>query len=124
MEIRLHTFAFQPNKGGYQQDHMRFGFDKPVVQAIVVMRGYQVAYTDGDHELGEVTVLLRSEIMNNSPDGPEVVVYATLGLRDWSGSWDDRYSGKIDMCLFAETRRPIPPSGGDLPDEPEPPVEA
>ena len=122
MEVRLHTFPFEPNNGGYQEQHMRFAFDKPVVQAIAVMRGYQVAYANGDHELGEVTVRLRSMIVNHAPDGPEVVVYATLGLRDYSGSWDDSFSGAIDMCLFAETRRPIPTNPGGLPEEPEGPV--
>jgi hypothetical protein len=122
MEIRLHTFEFGPHKGGLNQMSQRFGFTRPVSRAIAVLRGYKVAFVDDDHEFGQLTVQLASEINNATPDGPEVVVTGTLGLRDFSGSWDDRYSGTIDLCLIAETNRVIDPPTGIGP-EIEPPTE-
>lgn len=122
MEIRLHTFEFGPHKGGLNQMSQRFGFTRPVSRAIAVLRGYKVAFVDDDHEFGQLTVQLASEINNTTPEGPEVVVTGTLGLRDFSGSWDDRYSGTIDLCLIAETNRVIDPPTGIGP-EIEPPTE-
>jgi hypothetical protein len=122
MEIRYHTFPFLSDKGGPRQQHMRFAFTDPVVQAAVFLKGYSVNFSDGDHELGQLTVQLDTQIVNHAPDGPEVVVYATLGLRD-SGSFDDKYAGSIDMCLLAETRRIRPPIVGPEVVEIEPVVE-
>jgi hypothetical protein len=122
MEIRLHTFDFLPHKGSLNQQRHRFAFTEPVARAVAVLRGYRVAFVDDDHELGQITVQLASEIMNSLPDGPEVVVHAVLGLRDFSGSWDDRYSGAIDMCLIVETGRRLP-SPIEVGPEIEPPIE-
>lgn len=122
MEIRLHTFEFDAYKGGLHELQQRFSFSKPVAKAGAVLRGYNVRFVDGDHHFGQLTVQLRSEIVNHSPDGPEVVVYAVLGLRDFSGSWDDRFSGTIDMCLFFETGPDFRPPFDDRP-EVQPPIE-
>ena len=37
-----------------------------------------------------------------------VVVTATLGLRDWSGNWDDTYFGNIEFAVLADLA-PVPP---------------
>jgi hypothetical protein len=123
MEIRLHTFTFEPHKGGLHEQRHRFAFSRPVAKAGTVLRGYSAQFVDGDHHFGQLTVSLRSEIVNDAPDGPEVVVYAVLGLRDFSGSWDDRFSGTIDMCLFFEMGLDIHLPFEDTP-EIEPPLEA
>jgi len=111
MEFRDYTFDFPPNKGGPQSQHMRFGFREPIASASAVLTGYSASFVDGDHELGQMSVLVGAQIVNHAPDGPEVVVNALLGLRDFSGSWDDRFTGQIHVCLIAipeSSRRPPP----------------
>jgi hypothetical protein len=109
MEFRDHIFEFLPAKGGPQLQHMRFGFRDPIAYASALLTGYSAGFVDGDHELGQLSVQLGTQIVNSTPDGPEVVVNALLGLRDFSGSWDDRFQGKIHVCLIAipeSSRRP------------------
>jgi hypothetical protein len=101
MEFRDYIFEFLPSKGGPQSQHMRFAFKEPIAQASAVLTGYSASFVDGDHELGQLSVQLGTQIVNHAPDGPEVVVNALLGLRDFSRSCDDRYTGKIHVCLIA-----------------------
>ena len=122
MEIRGHLFEFQAFKGSTHHMQHRFAFTKPVARASAVLRGWSAQFVDGDHHLGQLTVQLRTEIVNNAPDGPEIVLHAVLGLRDFSGSWDDRYAGSIDAVVFYEFGLDIHPPFEDSP-EPEPPLE-
>jgi hypothetical protein len=117
MEFREYVFEFPPAKGGPQSQHMRFGFREPIAQASALMTGYSASFVDGDHELGQLSVQLGTQIVNHAPDGPEVVVNALLGLRDFSGSWDDRFQGKIYVTLMAipESSRRPPILGTPLP---------
>jgi hypothetical protein len=123
MEIRKWTFEFPAHKGGPQSQTHRFAFTYPVGEASALLTGYGLRYVDSDHEVGQITVQLYHEVQNDAPDGPEVVVRAVLGLRDFSGTWDDRYSGEIHTTLIVERQRRIGPVLGDVP-EIEPPIEA
>ena len=45
-------------------------------------------------------------------NGDAVTVNVTYGLRDWSGNWDDDYSGDIE---FAVSQNSFPPHRRDAP---------
>ena len=36
------------------------------------------------------------------PNGANVVVSATFGLRDWSGDWDDKYDGQVFFTVVGD----------------------
>lgn len=71
-----------------------------VSSASAVLTGFNVQFSsdDGDHHLGNLDVRLRADLLNST----NVRVTATFGLRDWSGSWDDRYEGQIFFAVVGE----------------------
>jgi hypothetical protein len=109
MEVRNYTFQFDSHTGGPQQQQMRFAYTKPIEQASAVLQGYDARFVDGDHHLGELQIQFATTIVNDAPDGPEVVVTATFGLRDWSGNWDDPYAGSVQFCLITENQSQFRP---------------
>jgi hypothetical protein len=48
--------------------------------------------------LGNLDVRLDAALL----DSTNVRVTATFGLRDWSGSWDDRYEGQTSFSVVGE----------------------
>ena len=72
----------------------------PVTSASALLTGFNVQFSsnDGDHHLGNLDVRLSTAILS----GSDVRVTATFGLRDWSGSWDDRYEGQIFFAVVGE----------------------
>lgn len=71
-----------------------------VTSASAVLTGFNVQFSsdDGDHHMGNLDVRLRADLMTSTT----VRVTATFGLRDWSGSWDDRYEGQIFFSVIGE----------------------
>jgi hypothetical protein len=71
-----------------------------VTTASAVLTGFNVQFSsnDGDHHLGNLDVRLSASILS----GNTVRVTATFGLRDWSGSWDDKYEGQIFFSVIGE----------------------
>lgn len=71
-----------------------------ISSASAVLTGFNVQFSsdDGDHHLGNLDVRLRTDLLT----GTSVRVTATFGLRDWSGSWDDRYEGQIFFSVIGE----------------------
>lgn len=71
-----------------------------VSSASAVLTGFNVQFSsnDGDHHLGNLDVRLQADLLNST----NVRVTATFGLRDWSGSWDDKYEGQIFFSVIGE----------------------
>ena len=44
----------------------------------------------------------RSRLAASLLNSTNVRVTATFGLRDWSGTWDDRYEGQIFFSVVGE----------------------
>jgi hypothetical protein len=79
-------------------------FPTAVQNAAVGLTGYTVAYgNNDDHHVGLINVAVDSAISSNV-----VLVTATLGLRDWSGNWDDTYFGSVEFAVLAELAA-VPP---------------
>jgi hypothetical protein len=113
VEIRERSFNFPQTSGsGPQSAEATIPFPRAVLRAAVGITGYSATFGDeDDHQLGRLTVEVRSEISAANPN--DVIVRGTFGLRDWSGEWDDRYSGNIQYVLLAELEAVAPPLPGE-----------
>lgn len=60
-----------------------FNFTKSVEKAIAGLGGMTFGYTDGDHHLGKVDVILDTNIDD------VVIVTATFGVHDYPANYDD-----------------------------------
>jgi hypothetical protein len=80
-------------------------FPTAVSDAAVGITGYTVAFDQGggDHNVGLIDVQVSFTINDNV-----VIVHSELGLRDWSGNWDDAYYGSIEFTVLADLA-PVPP---------------
>src|SRR5258707_1316466 len=86
-------------------------FSRNVNTAAVGITGYKVGYVQGhDRPMGSIEIRVESITTANV-----VTVTATLGLRDWSGNWDDAYQGTIEFAVIAELQpATAPPPRADL----------
>ena len=85
-------------------------FPRTVKAAAAGLAGYTIAFSGGDHHVGRLEVRLDAAINANT-----VTVNATLGLRDWSGNWDDQYDGTVEFAVVAELQSATaPPPRTDL----------
>ena len=112
MEIRESSFNFpRSREDGAQSASQTVTFPRAVSLVAVGITGYSATFEDDDHELGRLTVETNAVI--DADDATRVNVTGTFGLRDWSGEFDDFFSGNIQWALLAELV-PVPtPSPGD-----------
>lgn len=74
------------------------------------LSGYQLGYSGSDHHVGTLDVRLDTSLNANV-----VTVTGTIGVRDWSGTWDDDYEGTIEFVVLADLESPTaPPPRTDL----------
>lgn len=112
MDIRTSAFDFpRTGEAGPIGAQASFTFPRRVLRATVGMAGYAAAFEGDDHHLGRLTVELRSSI--DAADDTRVTVDGSFALRDWSGEFDDDYSGRIDYVVLAELAPLAPPFPGD-----------
>jgi hypothetical protein len=71
-----------------------------ISNAVAVLTGHALAFADmEDHKFGGAIVQVSCK---RNPDEKSVKVTATLGLRDWSGNWDDAYAGEVRFAVISE----------------------
>ncbi len=87
-------------------------FDYPVIQATALLTGTDFRFSEDDHHLGRVDVKVDATVSGNT-----VTVTATFGLRDWSGSWNDKYEGTVYFAVIAEVQIPVPRASTLVPAE-------
>jgi len=112
MEIRTGTVFISPSKGYGPQERVAapIVFPREVQNALVGITGYSAGFRGKDHHLGRLAVTARHQIVLNT-----VSVTVSLGLRDWSGEWDDEYTGIVNFVVLAELAAATdPPSRPDL----------
>jgi len=100
MQVAPGTISFGPTSGsGPQVQTTTVTLSSTVTQATAILTGFVAQFSGGDdHHLGRLDVRVSAA----APSGPNVVVTATFGLRDWSGDWDDRYDGQIFFTVVGE----------------------
>ena len=111
MAIRDTSVSFPVTRGsGPRIASSTLVFPRQVTKAVAAVRGYQIGFVGEDHHVGMLQVELDTTI-----NGNVVVVTGRLGCRDWSGNWDDEYTGAINATVFADLApASAPPPRGDL----------
>lgn len=112
MEVRTGSVFIGPSRGAGPQERLAapIVFPREIRQAVVGITGYSAGFRGDDHHLGRLIVSTRYQVTFNT-----VSVTVALGLRDWSGDWDDTYTGLVNFAVLAELA-PVtdPPSRPDL----------
>jgi len=76
---------------------------------VAILTGFDVSFGEThDHSFGNLQVGVK--VISGTPQSADVQV--TLGLRDWSGNWDDKYEGTV-------SNRCHPTGAGMTPIEPK-----
>ena len=102
MQIQTSSWPFDRLSGmGPQVATTSVTFPSPVTQATAILTGFIAEFSNGnDHHLGQLDVQV--VVPAGGVNGTDVTVQVTLGLRDWSGNWDDQYDGQIFFAVIAE----------------------
>ena len=98
MDFREVTIRFDPTSGRAQRESATAVFGSRVRRASAALKGINIGYTNGDHELlrQEVDIDVTT-ILNNA-----VTVAVDFLLRDASGNIDDPYSGSVEVLVLAD----------------------
>jgi hypothetical protein len=100
MELRTASADFSsPVRGsGPRTASQTIVFPRDVSVATVGLTGYTIEFSPpDDHHIGRMQLQLDATVNANT-----VTVIATLGLRDWSGNWDDNYDGNVEFVVLAD----------------------
>lgn len=113
MEMRTNALLFPKTRNSgpiSASTQIRFGRD--VVRAVAAISSYSATFENReDHELGKLDLSLTTTI--DAADPHNVIVDGLFALRDWSGTWDDAYSGTVSITVLAELVAATPPAPGD-----------
>ena len=112
MEIRTNALLFSKTQNsGPITASTQILFARDVVRAVAVISGYSATFENHeDHHLGKLDIELDTTIDPANPHN--VIVDGSFGLRDWSGTWDDPYSGTVELTVLAELAPALPPGPG------------
>jgi hypothetical protein len=118
MELRTNALLFPSTRNtGPVTASTTIPFARPVERAVAAITGYSATFENGeDHHLGRLDLELTTTV--DPADPRNVIVDGSFGLRDWSNTWDDAYSGTVQITVLAELS-PVTPGGpgdprGDL----------
>ncbi len=113
MEMRTNALLFTKTRNsGPIGASTRIAFARPVVRAVAAISSYSATFENrDDHHLGKLDLSLVTTI--DLADPSTVIVDGSFALRDWSGSWDDEYSGTVAITVLAELVAVTPPAPGD-----------
>ena len=102
MVIASSSVSFNPFSGsGPQIATATVAMPSPVTQAAAILTGFISQYSGGnDHHLGSLDVQV--QVPPGGVSGTTVTVNVTFGLRDWSGTWDDQYDGRVFFAVVGE----------------------
>ena len=102
IELRaLPRFTFPSRTGGPQTQALTVGFSTLPRSAVAAINGFSIGYTNSDHHLLREEIDVGTQIQNGT-QGPEVRVGVNFSLRDSSGTFDDAYSGFVDVVLIVD----------------------
>ncbi len=112
MEIRTNALLFPKTRNsGPIAASTQLRFARNVVGAVAAMSGYSATFENrDDHELGKLDLELTTTI--DPADPRNVTVDGSFALRDWSGNWDDAYSGTVSLTVLADLAPVAPPTPG------------
>jgi hypothetical protein len=98
IDFRRGSINFDSTRGQTQDEVTSVVFNSAVRRADVALNGFDVQYTDNDHELFRQMVDASIAAIRDRT----VDVRVRYLLRDSSGNIDDRYHGRVDVLVIAE----------------------
>ncbi len=109
MELRSNAILFPKTKNsGPITGTATLTFPRNVTGAVAVLTGYSATFENhSDHHLGKLDISLNTTI--DAGDNRLVTVDGSFALRDWSGTFDDTYSGTVEFAVLADL---VPATGG------------
>lgn len=97
-----HTFNIGPTSGGPTTTQANINITRPNpdpnARVALVLKSFDVSFTNEDHHL--LRVFIRPELDGFGPFTNTVPIRLSMGMRDSSGSWDDRYEGVIRLGII------------------------
>jgi len=100
IDFRTVDIFFDPTSGREQNESGTVFFNSQVIRADVALKGFDIQYTDDDHNL--FRQIINATI--TAVDGNGVTVNVTYLLRDSSGNIDDRFHGLVHALVIAEVQ--------------------
>jgi hypothetical protein len=102
MVIQNSSASFGPLSGsGPRVTTVSVTMPASVTQASAILTGFISQFSGGnDHHLGMLDVQVA--VPAGGVAGTAVQVNVTFGLRDWSGTWDDQYDGRVFFTVIGE----------------------
>jgi len=98
VDFQRQRASFPSHTGSAQSIELTFGFPTDVRKADAAINGFSVGYVGSDHHL------LRADIDTDAridPSRPDIVrVTVRFSLRDSSGTFDDPFSGFVDVLAI------------------------
>jgi|SRR4030095_177310 hypothetical protein len=98
IDFQRQRFTFAPFAGGPQSLEQSFTFPTQVRKAEAAINGFNIGFTNVDHELFRQEV----DAAVTSVTGQTVVVRVSFALRDSSGVFDDRYDGWVEVLTIVD----------------------
>jgi hypothetical protein len=102
MQIQNASHSFAKTKGsGPQTFTATVTFPSTLTKATAILTGFVAEFSpNDDHHLGQLDVQV--SVPSGGVKGNSVSVNIELGVRDWSGNWDDYYQGKVLFSVIGE----------------------
>jgi hypothetical protein len=96
-EILGGTLTFPSSAGaGPRTRNETLQFTQSATNATAGLSGFLARFTTSDHPLQQLEV----DVDSQTPGPNQLQVSGTYGLRDASGTWDDRYDGRISYAAL------------------------
>lgn len=102
MQIQSGSVSLSPISGsGPQTLSTTVNMPAAVTHATAILTGFLVEFSNGDdHNIGQLDIQVN--VPAGGVNGNSVAVRAIIGLRDWSGNWDDAYDGRVFFTVIGE----------------------
>ena len=102
MQIQNSSHTFPKLKGsGPQVFNTTVTFPTALTKATAILTGFIAEFSpNDDHHLGQMDIEV--SIPAGGVKGTSVSITVKLGLRDWSGNWDDNYQGQVLFSVIGE----------------------
>jgi hypothetical protein len=98
IDFRVLNINFDPTSGRAQRESATAVFNSNIRRANAALRGFNISFNNGDHNfLREEIDIDITAVQNNT-----VEVAVDFVLRDNSGTFDDPYSGKVEVLVIAD----------------------
>lgn len=100
VDFQRQRASFPSHKGSAQSIELAFAFPTAVRKADAAINGFSIGYVGSDHHLLRAEIDTEARIDPSHPD----VVRATVrfALRDSSGTFDDNFSGFVDVLAIVD----------------------